>query len=152
MPIAVVSPTRSSLSFASVKSASVSSASFRIVFRLVAFRSKNVEVWDYEIDFGDYQSQGKMILDHANGALDVSLVSLDDGTFDFENVDRTDDKLSGDFTLYGKPAHLNGSFVQDDFSGNIKLEEEEFLFTAKKQSAKVFNNRSLQNQLHTIKG
>lgn len=91
--------------------------------------------WDYEIDFGDDQSQGSMMLKNKDGALELSLVSLDEGTFLFENVDLLDDTLSGDFMMYGEEAYLDGSFKQDTFSGKLKIEDDEFLFTAKKQSS-----------------
>ncbi len=92
------------------------------------------DVWDYEIDFGDYQSQGIMRFNDSNSARELSLVSIDEGTFTFENIDITAEQLDGDFTLYGKPAHLNGFFEQSAFSGIIKLEEEEFTIRAIRQS------------------
>lgn len=94
-------------------------------------------VWDYEIDFGEDLSQGTMMLKDANGVIGLSLVSLDDGTFAFENVVVNNDKLSGDFNLYGDEAILEGSFKEDVFSGKVKIEDEEFPFTAKKQSIKA---------------
>ena len=94
-------------------------------------------IWDYEIDFGDDQSHGTMKLRNTNGTAELSLVSLDDGTFTVENVVVNDTNLSGAFTLYGNEAILEGSFERDTFSGKVKIEEEEFSFTAKKQSTKI---------------
>ena len=93
--------------------------------------------WDYEIDFGDDQSQGTMKLNGVNTTAELSLVSLADGTFTLENVVRNEDNLSGNFTLYGNEAFLEGSFNGDTFSGKVKMEEEEFPFTAKKQSSEI---------------
>ena len=45
------------------------------------------DVWDYEIDFGDYKSQGIMRFDDSSGARELSLVSMNEGTFTFENID-----------------------------------------------------------------
>lgn len=94
-------------------------------------------IWDYEIDFGDDQSQGTMKFINADGTSEVSLVSLDDGTFTLENVVASDDNLSGDFILYGNEAILEGSFEGDIFSGKVKMGDEEFPFTGNKQSTEI---------------
>lgn len=99
--------------------------------------------WDYEIDFGENQSQGIMKLENSNGTAELSLVSLSDGTFTLENVDIAEDELSGDFILYGEEASLQGSFNQGVFSGRVEIEDEVFPFTAKKQSTDIVRiNRS----------
>ncbi|MDB4292576.1 cytochrome c, partial [Maribacter sp.] len=93
--------------------------------------------WDYEIDFGDDRSEGIMKFNSTNDSTELSLVSLDDGTFTLENVVVKGDNLSGDFVLYGDEAILEGSFMQDTFSGKVRIEDEEFSFTAKRQSTKT---------------
>ena len=93
--------------------------------------------WDYEIDFGDDRSQGTMTIENSNGTTALSLVSLDEGTFALENVMLNDAKLSGGFTFYGNEARLQGSFEEDTFSGKLKLEDEAYPFTAKKQSTET---------------
>ena len=93
--------------------------------------------WDYEIDFGDDRSQGTMKLKNTNDATELSLVSLDDGTFTLENVSVYNDNLSGNFTLFGNDAFLEGTFEQDTFIGSIKIEDDVYAFSAKKQSSKI---------------
>ena len=94
-------------------------------------------VWDYEIDFGEDQSQGTMKLINTKGTTEGSLISLDDGRFTLENLVVNGDNLSSDFTLFGNEAILKGSFKGETFSGKVKVEEEEFPFTAKKLGAEV---------------
>jgi len=93
--------------------------------------------WDYEIDFGDRQSQGTMKLLNSAGLTEGSLVSLDEGTFILENINLLTNNLSADFTRYGKEVFLEGSFDGNTFSGNVKIEDEKFSFTAKKQSTEL---------------
>jgi len=90
--------------------------------------------WDYEIDFGSYQSEGVMKLVNNQSQIDLLLVSLEEGTSALENIKINGDDLSGDFVLYGDEATLNGTFRADTFTGNIRTEDKEFSFKAKKQS------------------
>ena len=106
-------------------------------------RNTPEDFWDYEIDFGDYQSQGVLKFENTNRSIEGSLVSLDDGTFALQNVIANDNSLSGDFILYGKDANLEGTFESGAFSGKIKIEDEEFPFTATKQTTEALRiNRS----------
>ncbi|MFK7811903.1 MAG: DUF6797 domain-containing protein [Maribacter sp.] len=100
-------------------------------------RTAQNETWDYSIDFGDSQSQGMMKLQNTNGAAKLSFVSIDDGTFIFENVVVNKNVLAGDFSLFGKEATLEGSFNGETFSGKVKTGDDEFPLTVKKQSTKV---------------
>ncbi len=94
-------------------------------------------VWNYQIDFGDDLAEGTMKLINTENGVALSLVSLDDGTFTSQNAVVNDNDLSGDFTFFGNKALLKGSFEGDTFSGKVKMEEDEFPFTAKKQSSEI---------------
>ncbi len=99
--------------------------------------------WDYEIDFGDDQSHGILKLKNTKGTTEGSLVSLEEGTFTLENVLLKGDNLASDFTFEGNKALLEGSFELDAFSGKVKIQGEEFPFTAQKQSNEIVTiNRS----------
>ncbi len=110
---------------------------FLFVFLLSCQRSNQDTSWDYEIDFGDDKSQGVMRLKNSNDTAELSLVSFDDGTFTLENLEIDGAELSGDFIRFGKEASLEGSFEQDNFSGKVKIEGEQFPFTARKQSSEL---------------
>lgn len=90
--------------------------------------------WDYGIDFGDWQSEGTMKLEKGKDSTTLDLVSLEDGTFSFENVTVTNTNLSGDVTLFGNEAVLEGTFDQETFIGNLRTDDGKFPFTGRKQS------------------
>ena len=95
------------------------------------------EFWDYTIDFGGYQTQGILKLKEASNSSEASLVSLDAGTFILENVLLNDKSLSGNFTIDGEEAILQGTFDGNTFSGELHIEGKAFQFTAIKQATKT---------------
>jgi len=100
-------------------------------------RTTEESSWDYKIDFGEDLVEGTMKLTQTDGATNLSLVSLDDGTFNLERLSQHEETISGHFTMYENETFLEGYFIGDTFSGKLKMEEEEFPFTAKKQSSEI---------------
>lgn len=107
------------------------------VFASSCLSSSRNEFWDYTIDFGEYQTQGILKLKEASNSSEASLVSLDAGTFILENVLLNDKSLSGNFTIDGEEAILQGTFDGNTFSGELHIEGEAFQFTAIKQATKT---------------
>lgn len=90
--------------------------------------------WDYQIHFEDRLAQGTMKLENRQGNLVLSLVSFEDGTFVFDHVAIQDDVLTGEVTFYDKKSRLKGTFEQQVFTGEMHIADEQFPFTATKQS------------------
>lgn len=116
----------------------VSSALFLILIFVWGCQQSTPEgSWDYQIDFGDWQSQGTMKLQTGNDGATLVLVSLEDGTFNFENLKVTRTNLSGEAVMFGNEAVLEGVFDQETFVGTLRTEDEQFPFTAKRQSEEL---------------
>ncbi|WP_299535808.1 DUF6797 domain-containing protein [Ulvibacterium sp.] len=96
------------------------------------------ESWSYEIDFGDENPQGTLNLAKSQGNDRASLVSLDWGTFNLENVSITSDHFSANFELFGNEAKLEGTFTENSFSGALRMDDESFPFKATKLSDEFF--------------
>lgn len=90
--------------------------------------------WTYELDFGEWQSQGTLIFDRGDSGPRLSLVSLDEGTFVADNPSWSNHTLSCTFTRFGKEVTLNAVRHQDTLKGTIQTEDGDFPFTASKQS------------------
>ncbi|MEO1012739.1 MAG: DUF6797 domain-containing protein, partial [Bacteroidota bacterium] len=107
-----------------------------ICFALVGCQSNTIveSSWDYEIDFGEENPRGILRLKSDGNAHNISMISLDWGTFHLEDASITFDSFSGNFSLFGDFAKLEGMFNGDDFSGKIKMKDSVFPFRAKKQS------------------
>ncbi|WP_276389243.1 DUF6797 domain-containing protein [Eudoraea chungangensis] len=95
------------------------------------------EFWDYTIDYGEYQIQGILKLKEAFKSSEVSLVSLEVGTFILENVMLNEKSLSGSFIMDGEEAVLQGTFDGNTFSGKLHMEGKSYQFTAIKRVAKA---------------
>lgn len=96
------------------------------------------ESWAYEIDFGDENPHGILKLVKSNAGDQASMISLDWGTFNLDNVTITSDRLSGNFELFGNAAEVEGRFVGDTFSGKLKINDEGSPFMAIKLSDEPF--------------
>ncbi|WP_422079472.1 DUF6797 domain-containing protein [Ulvibacterium sp.] len=92
------------------------------------------ESWSYEIDLGDESPQGILKLVKSDGRDRASMISLDWGTFDLENVSITSDHFSGNFELFGNAAELEGTFTGNTFSGELQINDESSPFVATKLS------------------
>lgn len=89
--------------------------------------------WDFSIDFGDEESKGIMKIEKVERELRISLISLDWGTKVLENTTANAKELSGMFDFFGDTAVLQGSFLQGDFSGKLKIADEVFTVIARQQ-------------------
>ncbi|MCP4975440.1 MAG: cytochrome c, partial [Maribacter sp.] len=92
------------------------------------------ESWDYEITLENEAQQGVLRFLDNEGSQQVSLVSFNWGTMVLRDVTLSTKELSGNFILFGEEAILDGVFKENDFSGSIVVNGEEFSFTAQKQS------------------
>lgn len=92
------------------------------------------ESWDYEITLENEAQQGVLRFLDNEGSQQVSLVSFNWGTMVLRDVILSTKELSGNFILFGEEAILDGVFKENDFSGSIVVNGEEFSFTAQKQS------------------
>lgn len=92
------------------------------------------ESWDYEITLRDEQPVGLLKFKEFNEKQQASLVSLDWGTMALTSVQLSEERLSGNFDLFGRDALLEGQFTGDTFSGSISVEDDIYPFTAKRQS------------------
>ena len=96
------------------------------------------ESWAYEMDMGDEMPHGTMKLKREGGSDQITLISLDWGTFELENVAMDASALSGDLELFGDSARLEGSFRDTVFSGTMKIDDEVFPFVARRQTQEPF--------------
>ncbi|MEM9143223.1 MAG: cytochrome c, partial [Bacteroidota bacterium] len=92
------------------------------------------EWWEYTIVWDDKTLVGTLKMDGVDGVTKVSLVSLDWGTYDLENVSGTADKFVGSFTLFKSKARLEGTFKGDTLLGNLRLKKGNYPFVAIKLS------------------
>ncbi|RKN81781.1 DUF6797 domain-containing protein [Ulvibacterium marinum] len=110
-----------------------------ILLNLTGCGSKVLEEsWDYEIDLGDENPKGILKLVKSGGDNQASLVSLDWGTFNLENVSITSDRFSGNFELFGNAAKLEGTFKENTFSGELRINDEVSPFRASRLSNEPF--------------
>ena len=93
----------------------------------------NESRWDFSIEFNKGPATGIMKIQEKND-LTISLISLKWGTKVLNNLSLAQNELKGEFEFYGDTAVLTGHFLEDEFTGLLKANDERFPVTAKRQS------------------
>lgn len=99
--------------------------------------------YSYTVQLEKESLTGILKIDQTNSTYLASLISFDWGTHGLEELALKSQELSGYFDHWGKRKTLQGKFINDMFQGTLTIGDDEFPFTAVKQSTdKVTIDRS----------
>jgi len=113
-----------------------------ILFSILLFAScstdKTEGLWDYTIDYGEWQSVGFMNIESVDGSYQATLVSYEMGTMPMTDVVINKEGMTGSFKIYGRPVSLKGAFEGSQFEGLLETRDGEVSFNASKQSTEAY--------------
>jgi hypothetical protein len=108
---------------------------FCLIFLYGCSSNKGVEgTWDFEIFFDEESVGGVLKLEKENDSMVGVLNSFELGKMELNNLKIANGELTADFEKWGMVISLKGTFSGDEFKGTIDIDEEQQIFTAKRQT------------------